>query len=147
MRSSDWSSDVCSSDLLAHMSLQFGGRVSKQRGQRPEGELHLCASHVGTSIIGLRGERFAPPNRFALLLPLLSSLKPKPLDPRRTSASSSSTRCAVGMTSRSSSAARAMILYISSIVARVMPTRSGLVSALRSSHVFAPLSHRLPRHL
>src|SRR3546814_9003754 len=69
---------------LAHMSLQFGGRVSKQRGQRPEGELHLCASHVGTSIIGLRGERFAPPNRFALLLPLLSSLKPKPLDPRRT---------------------------------------------------------------
>src|SRR3546814_4251308 len=69
---------------LARMSLQFRGGVSKQRGQRPQREFHLGASHVGTSIIGLRGERLAPPNRFALLFPLLSSLKPKPLDPRRT---------------------------------------------------------------
>src|SRR3546814_8949146 len=34
---------------LARMSLQFRGGVSKQRGQRPQREFHLGASHVGTS--------------------------------------------------------------------------------------------------
>src|SRR3546814_85942 len=87
---------------LACMSLQFRGGVSKQRGQRPQREFHLGASHVGTSIIGLRGERLAPPNRFALLFPLLSSLIPQQLDPRRTQVSSCNSRRADGMWSRSS---------------------------------------------
>src|SRR5690606_32591809 len=67
---------------VADMRLQFRRRVGEQGRACPQGELHGRMLHVGTSIMGLRGARLAPPNKLTLVLPLVASWKPKPVEPR-----------------------------------------------------------------
>src|SRR5690606_34261554 len=84
-------------DLAADVldvGLELGRGIADARCQRSKGPPHSVSS-----ISGLRGAVFAPPpNKLTLVLPSVFSRKPKPDEPRRTNASSSSSRRAVGMT-------------------------------------------------
>src|SRR5690606_38709962 len=66
---------------VADMRLQLRRRVGEQGCARTQGESH-GRLHVGTSIMGLRGARLAPPNKLTLVLPPVASWKPNPVEPR-----------------------------------------------------------------
>src|SRR3546814_12351776 len=109
MRISDWSSDVCSSDLTVHRVATAGLRAGNQIFVKQPGGRFLHCSISRLSPLRRAGKtiRFIPPAKFLASCPELANKSHKDLDPNRRGACQTSPQTAFQSITKSMATRRA----------------------------------------